>query len=83
MENKVLSLSKEQQDRERLVRDGIIRIMRKRRITVAEISEEIPCHRLTISKFLKQGELSDNMFMMVEQWVGDNLKENEARNEQD
>jgi len=59
------------------IRDGIVRVMRKRKITVKEISAEIPCHFATLTKFLKNnGPLTNNTMMMIEQWVNDNLKDN-------
>lgn len=58
------------------MRDSIIRLMRKRGFTLAQISKEIPCHRITLDKFMKSNDsITPIMLMMIEQWVGDNLKE--------
>ncbi len=63
-------------------RDNIIRLMRKRGFTLAQISKEVPCHRITLDKFMKNDDLiTPIMFMMIQQWVGDNLKENKETNE--
>lgn len=57
-------------------RESIIRIMRSSGVTLAEISKEIPCHRVTLDKFMKyDNALTPIMFMMIEQWVNDNVKD--------
>ena len=58
------------------IRDGLIRIMRKRTLSLRQASEEIPCNRITLDKFLTSDDkLTPVMVMMIEQWVNDNLKE--------
>jgi hypothetical protein len=50
--------------------------MRKRGLTLAQIGKEIPCHRITIDKFMKNdNSITPIMLMMIEQWVKD--KQNE------
>ena len=58
------------------IRDGLIRIMRARNLTILQVSKEIPCVRITLDKFItSNAKLAPLMVLKIEQWVNDNLKE--------